>query len=64
MDYVIALEDLYVPGGFAKAHSKGDQVPVDNVERGGWQDKVAKPSTKAAKEATAETGTDEIVTEN
>lgn len=52
MEYVIALEDLYVPGGFACAHRKGDQVPVDNVERGGWQDKVARLDTKAAKQAT------------
>lgn len=61
MEYVIALEDLYVPGGFACAHRKGDLVPADNVERGGWQDKVAKPGTKAAKEAT---GTDEPAKED
>lgn len=41
--YVIATERLYVEGG-ARAHNAGDRVPVGNVERNGWQDKVRPPA--------------------
>lgn len=50
-EYVIALEDLYLPDSLALAHLKGSQVPKVNVEHNGWADKVASPSAKSAKEA-------------
>lgn len=49
MAYVVAVEDIFTSAG-VKAHNKGDMVPVENVERNGWQDFVAKPTTAAAKE--------------
>lgn len=45
----IATEPLFV--GTARAHNPGDVVPAENVERNGWEDKVATAGTKAAKEA-------------
>lgn len=45
----IATEPLYV--GMARAHSVGDEVPDDNVQRNGWQSGVARAGTKAANEA-------------
>jgi len=45
-DVRIATEDLFI--GTARAHFKGDEVPADNVERNGWQDKVVGPNTKTA----------------
>lgn len=45
-EYRIAKEDLFI--GRARAHQKGDRVPVDNVERNGWQDKVVGENTKTA----------------
>jgi len=50
-DYVVALNDLYLPGSLTLAHLKGQQVPKENVEHNGWTDQVASPSAKAAKEA-------------
>jgi hypothetical protein len=49
----IATERIWV-GGFL-AHEVGDEVPAANVELNGWEDKVARPGTKAA--ATASDGT-------
>lgn len=46
----IALEPLFI-GGTARAHNAGDEVPADNVERHGWQDKVAAVGTAAAEAA-------------
>ena len=45
----IATEPLYV--GTARAHNPGDVVPAENVERNGWQNKVATEGTKAARAA-------------
>jgi hypothetical protein len=50
-DYVVALEDLYLPNSRTLAHLKGGQVPKENVDVNGWTDLVASPSAKAAKEA-------------
>jgi len=50
-EYVVALQDLYLPGSLALAHLKGQQVPKENVEHNGWTELVASPSAKAAKEA-------------
>jgi hypothetical protein len=50
-EYVVALEDLYLPNSRTLAHLKGGQVPKENVEVNGWADQVASPSAKAAKEA-------------
>ncbi len=36
--YVVAKDELFVGG--VRAHNVGDLVPVDNVERNGWADKV------------------------
>jgi len=52
-DYVVALENLYLPNSRTLAHLKGSQVPKENVEPNGWADQVASPSAKAAKEASA-----------
>lgn len=49
----IATQDIYVSRGVC-AHRKGDTVPAANVETNGWADKVARPSTKAAKDAVAD----------
>lgn len=46
---VIATEDLYI--GWACAHRKGDTLPAEAARRHGWEDKVAKPNTKAAQKA-------------
>lgn len=43
---LIATDRIYV--GTFLAHDVGDEVPEENVEANGWQDKVAKPGTKAA----------------
>jgi len=48
--FVVATEDLYLPGG-QKQYSPGMLVPAENVERNGWQDGVAKVGTKDANEA-------------
>lgn len=45
-DTFIATEPLFIDG--VRAHNAGDSVPADNVERNGWQDKVARAGTKAA----------------
>ena len=59
-DHVIALEDLYPPGGhlgglhWAAAHRKGDVVAYATdedrarVADAGWADKVAAPDTAEA----------------
>lgn len=52
-DTYTATEDIYVSRG-VRAHRKGDVVPAANVKRNGWQDKVAKSTTKAAEQARAE----------
>lgn len=43
-DTFIATETLYV--GVAPAHQAGDEVPAENVERNGWQDKVARRASR------------------
>lgn len=48
----IATEPIFM--GTARAHSVGDEVPADNVERNGWQDSVVGSDTKAGKAAVAE----------
>lgn len=35
-----AIVPLYVGG--IRAHNPGDRVPVDNIIRNGWQEKVAR----------------------
>jgi hypothetical protein len=50
-EFVVALNDLYLPNSLTLAHLKGAQVPKENVEQNGWADQVASPSAKAAKEA-------------
>lgn len=37
-DTFIATEPLFV--GRARAHNPGDEVPAENVEKNGWEDKV------------------------
>lgn len=46
---LIATEPLYI--GRARAANPGDTVPEENVKRFGWEDQVAKESSRAAKEA-------------
>lgn len=48
---LVATEDLFI--GRFRAHRKGDAVPESNVERNGWADKVARPTTQAAQAAQA-----------
>lgn len=48
--YKIATKPLFI--GYARAHSPGDRVPVDNIARNGWEDGVTSEGTKAATEAT------------
>jgi hypothetical protein len=48
--YVVALQNLYLPDSLVLAHVAGAFVPVDNVDRNGWSDFVAKPGSKAADE--------------
>lgn len=46
-DFRVAKEDLFI--GLACAHRKGDDnVPAENVEKYGWQDKVVGVDTKTA----------------
>jgi hypothetical protein len=46
-DFLVATEDLFI--GRARAHLKGDtNVPAENAEKYGWQDKVVGPDTKTA----------------
>lgn len=52
-DHYVATEDLFVARG-VRAHNKGDVVPAANVKANGWEDKVARPTTKAAKDAKAD----------
>jgi hypothetical protein len=40
-----------IPFGTVFAYRKGDKIAESAVEANGWQDYVAAPSTKAAKEA-------------
>lgn len=48
------------PGRGVYAFRKGDRVPADLVEANGWQEYVAGPESKSAKQAVAEaTGTKE-----
>ena len=47
----IATKPIHV--GTALAHAVGDEVPDENVEANGWQDSVARASSKAAKAAQA-----------
>lgn len=54
-DVYIATDNIYV--GTALAHVPGDEVPAENVERHGWQDKVSRPGTKSAKRAQDDTPT-------
>lgn len=48
----IATKPLFVDG--VRAHNPGDEVPDANVKAHGWEDGVARASSKAAKEATEE----------
>lgn len=67
-DHVIALDDLYPPGGvpgslhWAAAHRKGDQVPYATdedkarVKAAGWSNLVAGPDSKKAASVSDEKG--------
>ncbi|NUW45543.1 hypothetical protein [Nonomuraea rhodomycinica] len=46
--YYIAERPLYIGGQFGRAFNPGDQVPVEHVEKYGWQTKVRLPDGYAA----------------
>lgn len=46
----IATAPLFI--GRARAANPGDEVPAESVEKYGWQDRVAREGTKAAKAVT------------
>lgn len=46
----IATKPIYV--GTALGYAVGDEVPDDNVTAHGWQDSVARASSKKAQDAT------------
>jgi hypothetical protein len=48
-EFKIAIAD--VPFGSAYAYRKGDKIAADAVKANKWEDYVASPSTKAAREA-------------
>lgn len=50
-EYLTVTADI--PFGSAFAYRVGDKVHKDAVEANGWQDYVASPTSKAAKEATS-----------
>lgn len=45
----IATQPLFVDG--VRAHNPGDQVPDENVKAHGWEDSVARASSKKAQES-------------
>jgi hypothetical protein len=47
--YLTVTQDI--PFGTVFAYRKGDKVAESAVEANGWQDYVASPTSKAAKEA-------------
>lgn len=48
-DYKVATADI--PFGAVYAYRKGDKVAADAVKQNKWEDYVASPNTKAAREA-------------
>ena len=48
-DYAVVTSDI--PFGSAYAYRRGDKIKKDAVEANSWQDYVASPNTKAAREA-------------
>jgi hypothetical protein len=46
----IATTPLFVDG--VRAHNPGDEVPEANVKANGWEDGVARASSKKAKDVT------------
>jgi hypothetical protein len=50
-EYLTVTQDI--PFGNVFAYRVGDKVHKDAVEANGWQDYVASPSSKAAKDATS-----------
>lgn len=46
---LVATEPLFI--GRARAHNVGDLVPADNVERNGWTDGVASPTSQKGRAA-------------
>lgn len=54
-DHHVATSDIPFgdPGRGVYAFRAGQSVPAELVKANGWEDYVASPSTKAAKEATA-----------
>lgn len=53
-DWPVATENIEFNG--VLAYAPGHRVDPDTVEANGWQDKVAKPNTKAAEKAVQEPG--------
>lgn len=49
--YLTVVEDI--PFGTVFAYRKGDKVAESAVKANGWEDYVAAPSAKSAKEASA-----------
>jgi hypothetical protein len=49
----VALQPLFING--VRAHNAGDTVPDDNVKRNGWEDSVARATSKAAQEVLGST---------
>ena len=52
-DQLVVIEDIPFNNGTVYAYRAGDSISRDVVEANGWQDYVAGPATKAAKQAVA-----------
>jgi hypothetical protein len=53
----VVIADIPFNGGTVYAYRVGDKVDESAVKANGWEDYVASPSTKAAKEALGATDT-------
>ena len=51
--FLTVTRDIRFNNGTVFAYHKGDKVAESVVEANGWQDYVASPSSKAAKDATS-----------
>lgn len=52
-DQLIVIQDIPFNNGTVYAYRAGDSISRDVVEANDWQDYVAGPTTKAAKQAVA-----------
>jgi hypothetical protein len=52
-DQLTVIQDIPFNGGTVYAYRVGDSISREAVEANKWQDYVAAPTTKAAKEAVA-----------